>query len=94
MVWAALSFTTRLPKPVDQACVIQVVRVSGTIKKAEEEAIRRARAVIVRAQRVKGDPAAATTGGAAVDQDGDLDMTNGIEDNDDGAEDDEDEEDD
>jgi ribonuclease P/MRP protein subunit POP5 len=34
---------------VDQACVIQVVRVSGTIRKAEEEAIRRAKAAILRA---------------------------------------------
>lgn len=73
---------------MDQACVIQVVRVSGTIKKAEEEAIRRARAVIVRAQRAKGDAAAATVGGGEVDEDGDLDMTNGIEDNDEGTEDD------
>jgi ribonuclease P/MRP protein subunit POP5 len=48
-VWAALSFVTRLPRPVDQACVIQVVRVSGTIRKAEEEAIRRAKAAILRA---------------------------------------------
>ncbi|KAI4741842.1 hypothetical protein E4T50_07743 [Aureobasidium sp. EXF-12298] len=49
LVWAALSFVTRLPRPVDQACVIQVVRVSGTIRKAEEEAIRRAKAAILRA---------------------------------------------
>lgn len=46
--------------------------------------------MIVRAQRTKGDPAAATVDGAELDQDGDLDMTNGIEDNDDGAEDDDD----
>ncbi|THZ28774.1 hypothetical protein D6C91_01788 [Aureobasidium pullulans] len=45
----ALSFVTRLPKPIDQNCVIQVVRVSGTIRKAEEEAIRRAKAAIIRA---------------------------------------------
>jgi ribonuclease P/MRP protein subunit POP5 len=44
-----LSFVTRLPRPIDQACVIQVVRVSGTIRKAEEEAIRRAKAAILRA---------------------------------------------
>ncbi|THZ07904.1 hypothetical protein D6C93_00799 [Aureobasidium pullulans] len=49
LVWAALSFVTRLPKPIDQNCVIQVVRVSGTIRKAEEEAIRRAKAAIIRA---------------------------------------------
>ncbi|KAI5195245.1 hypothetical protein E4T39_08294 [Aureobasidium subglaciale] len=55
LVWAALSFVTHLPRPVDQACVIQVVRVSGTIRKAEEEAIRRAKAAILRATaREKG----------------------------------------
>ncbi|EME78683.1 uncharacterized protein MYCFIDRAFT_18996, partial [Pseudocercospora fijiensis CIRAD86] len=41
LAWAALSFVTKLPQPIDQPCVIQVVRVSGTIKKAEEEAVRR-----------------------------------------------------
>ena len=40
---------------MDQSCVIKVVRVSGTIRKAEEEAIRRAKASILRAQRSKGD---------------------------------------
>lgn len=50
LVCAALTFTTHLPKPVERACVMQVVRVSGTIKKAEEEAIRRARLSIKRAQ--------------------------------------------
>jgi len=48
-VWAALSFVTKLPRPIEEKCVVQVVRVSGTIKKAEEEAIRRARATILRA---------------------------------------------
>ena len=33
---------------------MQVVRVSGTIKKVEEEAIRRARAAILRAKRESG----------------------------------------
>ncbi|KAI5194753.1 hypothetical protein E4T42_08689 [Aureobasidium subglaciale] len=55
LVWAALSFVTHLPRPIDQACVIQIVRVSGTIRKAEEEAIRRAKAAILRATaREKG----------------------------------------
>ena len=35
------------PRP----CVIRVVRVSGTVRKAEEEAVRRARADILRARR-------------------------------------------
>ena len=34
---------------------MQVVRVSGTIKKVEEEAIRRARAAILRARRESGE---------------------------------------
>ena len=59
LVWAALSFMTQLPKTSSQgqptACAIQVVRVSGTIKKAEEEAIRRARAAILRAKRESGE---------------------------------------
>ena len=37
-----------------RSCAIQVVRVSGTIKKAEEEAIKRARAAILRAKRESG----------------------------------------
>lgn len=59
LVWAALSFLTQLPKTSKQgqpkACAIQVVRVSGTIKKSEEEAIRRARAAILRAKRESGE---------------------------------------
>ncbi|PPJ59966.1 hypothetical protein CBER1_11035 [Cercospora berteroae] len=92
LVWAALSFATRLPKPLDQPCVIQVVRVSGTIKKAEEEAIRRARLVILRAQKSKNGPNAALLGTAGDDEDGmeGLAMTNGIEDRDDAGEEDED----
>jgi ribonuclease P/MRP protein subunit POP5 len=54
LVWAALAFATRLPKPVDIPCVIQVVRVSGTIRKAEEEAIRRAKDSLVRAKEALG----------------------------------------
>ncbi|MCJ1305830.1 hypothetical protein MMC08_008647 [Hypocenomyce scalaris] len=55
LVWAALSFITQLPKASRNAqprpCVLQVVRVSGTIKKAEEETIRRARVAILKAKR-------------------------------------------
>ena len=52
LVWAALSFMTQLPHTRSQKhprpCVMQVVRVSGTIKKAEEEAIRRAKDAILK----------------------------------------------
>jgi ribonuclease P/MRP protein subunit POP5 len=79
-----LSFATSLPKPVSQPCVFQVVRVSGTIRKAEEEAIRRARITIRRAQRPKEQATvtAASMAGAAsaLVEDDDLGMANGIED--------------
>jgi ribonuclease P/MRP protein subunit POP5 len=38
-----------------RSCVFRVVRVSGTIRKAEEEAIRRAREMVLRARRELGD---------------------------------------
>jgi len=62
IVWAALSFVTNLPKPINTPCVIQVVRNSGTIRKAEEEAIRRAKEYVSRAQR-----ATRTWGNAGID---------------------------
>ncbi|TKA65119.1 hypothetical protein B0A55_10165 [Friedmanniomyces simplex] len=88
LVWAALTFTTRLPRPVDQPCVIQVVRVSGTIRKAEEEAIRRAGLSIRRAEaaakssNVSGVATASATPLAVAEGDDDVDMFNGIEDRD------------
>lgn len=75
---------------------MQVVRVSGTIRKAEEEAIRRARLHIKRAQRLGGEtgilplPTSGAGASTEADEDGDLDMANGIEDPD-GPGDDEDE---
>jgi ribonuclease P/MRP protein subunit POP5 len=83
MVWAALSFITHLPlKPTNLPCVIQVVRVSGTIRKAEEEAIRRARLQIRLAQRTTGGEANAAVKAVddVVDGEGDLAMLSGIED--------------
>jgi ribonuclease P/MRP protein subunit POP5 len=54
MVWAALTYITHLPKPVDLPVVIRVVRVSGTIKKAEEEVIRRSQLIVKRARAWDG----------------------------------------
>lgn len=90
-MWAALSFVTKLPRPVDQSCVIQVVRVSGTIRKAEEEAIRRAKASIIRAQRKKGDAAGDILGKMMAQEDEDVQM-GGIVDGEDDDDEDEDEE--
>jgi ribonuclease P/MRP protein subunit POP5 len=55
MVWAALTYTTRLPRPLDTPVVIRVVRVSGTIKKAEEEVIRQSQQIINRARAWDGE---------------------------------------
>ncbi|KAK3202780.1 hypothetical protein GRF29_154g717099 [Pseudopithomyces chartarum] len=53
MVWAALTFVTKLPHPNHTPVVIKVVRVSGTIRKAEEEVIRRAKGIIRRAKEAE-----------------------------------------
>lgn len=50
---------TQLPESskhgTPRLCVMQVVRVSGTIKKAEEEVIKKAKAAILRAKRESGE---------------------------------------
>ena len=57
LVWASLTYMTHLPgarrqeKGID--CVVRVVRVSGTIRKSEEELIRRASGEVVRAKRAQ-----------------------------------------
>ena len=51
LAWAAMSLMTKVPVPDGKNCVFRVVRVSGTIRKAEEEAIRRARELILEARR-------------------------------------------
>lgn len=59
LVWAALSHITELPAQkrggVGTPCVVRVVRVSGTIRKTEEELIRRARRDVVRARLLQED---------------------------------------
>ncbi|KAF4125230.1 ribonuclease P/MRP protein subunit POP5 [Geosmithia morbida] len=52
MLWAALTFMDHVPAKDGrgQPCIFRVVRVSGTIRKAEEEAIRQARMHILAAE--------------------------------------------
>jgi ribonuclease P/MRP protein subunit POP5 len=50
MLWAALTLMDHVPVKDGRPCMFRVVRVSGTIRKAEEEAIRQARALILAAQ--------------------------------------------
>lgn len=60
VAWAALSMMNSVPVKGGKNCVFKVVRVSGTIRKAEEEAIRRAREMILKAQRNPGDQGKST----------------------------------
>lgn len=50
MLWAALTVMDHVPVKDGRSCTFRVVRVSGTIRKAEEEAIRQARALILAAK--------------------------------------------
>ncbi|TVY30230.1 Ribonuclease P/MRP protein subunit POP5 [Lachnellula hyalina] len=60
IAWAALSFMNSVPIKNGKNCVFRVVRVSGTIRKAEEEAIRRAKEIIVKARREAGEKGEST----------------------------------
>ncbi|KAG5928710.1 hypothetical protein E4U53_002598 [Claviceps sorghi] len=50
MLWSALTCMDRIPVKDGHACIFRVVRVSGTIRKVEEEAIRQARQLILAAR--------------------------------------------
>lgn len=50
LVWAALAFMSRVPIHGGRPCVFRVVRVSGTIRKVEEEAVRRAKLLVLAAR--------------------------------------------
>lgn len=54
LAWAALSFMDRLPVKNGRPCSFRVVRVSGTIRKIEDEAIRRARLLVMAARHEMG----------------------------------------
>ncbi|KAK0715874.1 Rpp14/Pop5 family-domain-containing protein [Lasiosphaeris hirsuta] len=51
LAWAALSFMDHVPVRNGRPCVFRVVRVSGTIRKVEEEAIRRAKLLVLSAKQ-------------------------------------------
>ncbi|KAJ9405497.1 hypothetical protein DTO045G8_6714 [Paecilomyces variotii] len=63
LVWAALTYISSIPASNRRSgpgsgarsCVFRVVRVSGTMRKAEEEAIRRARREVVRMRKGEED---------------------------------------
>jgi len=49
-----------VPVKNGKSCVFRVVRVSGTIRKAEEEAVQRARQLILKARREVGEQSEGT----------------------------------
>lgn len=50
LVWSALTFMDHVPVKDGRPCIFRVVRVSGTIRKVEEEAIRQAKMLILAAK--------------------------------------------
>ncbi|RCI08382.1 hypothetical protein L249_8978 [Ophiocordyceps polyrhachis-furcata BCC 54312] len=50
MLWAALTVMDHVPVKNGRPCIFRVVRVSGTMRKVEEEAIRQARKLILTAK--------------------------------------------
>lgn len=62
LIWAALTLMDCIPIPEGSPCVFRVVHVSGTIRKAEEEAVKRARRLILEA---RDDAAASSSAGLA-----------------------------
>lgn len=69
---------------------MRVVRVSGTIRKSEEEAIKRARADILRARTQISEGDDSSTLDAIFGTENDLDDVPGIEDDDSGEDEDDD----
>lgn len=65
MLWSALTFMDRIPttRGEGRPCIFRVVRVSGTLRKAEEEAIQQARRLIIAA---KEEADSATSGFASL----------------------------
>ncbi|KAK1750981.1 hypothetical protein QBC47DRAFT_90242 [Echria macrotheca] len=94
LVWAALSFMNSVPVKNGRSCVYRVVRVSGTIRKVEEEAVRRARLFVLAAkQEMSGKASSAAldallrpkdrgreTATSVADNDLDMDDYDGISD--------------
>ncbi|KAM7217061.1 Rpp14/Pop5 family domain containing protein [Rhypophila decipiens] len=78
LVWAALSFMDSVPTRNGRRCMYRVVRVSGTIRKVEEDAIRRARLLILAAKREMAGEKAGTALDALFGGSGGKDMTRSL----------------
>ena len=70
LVWAALAFMSRVPVHGGRPCVFRVVRVSGTVRKVEEEAVRRAKLLVLAARDEMAGKASSDALGALLRSDG------------------------
>ncbi|KAM0438781.1 hypothetical protein ACHAPT_001540 [Fusarium lateritium] len=61
LLWSALTFMDHVPVHNGRPCIFRVVRVSGTIRKAEEEAIRQAKMLILAAKEEPGAKSSLTS---------------------------------
>ncbi|KAM7190021.1 Rpp14/Pop5 family domain containing protein [Rhypophila sp. PSN 637] len=78
LVWAALSFMDSVPTRNGRRCMYRVVRVSGTIRKVEEDAIRRAKLLILAAKREMAGEKTGTALDALFGGSGGKDMTRSL----------------
>jgi ribonuclease P/MRP protein subunit POP5 len=84
LLWAALTFMDHVPVSNGRPCLFRVVRVSGTIRKAEEEAIRQARKLILhaKAQNEKNDETSGFLGMARETEQAMTDIVDAMSDDD------------
>ena len=66
MLWAVLTFMNHVPVKDGRPCIFRVIRVSGTMRKASEEAVRQSRRIILAA---KGEMASMLSSAEAAEQD-------------------------
>lgn len=76
MLWSTLTFMDRVPVKDGRQCIFRVVRVSGTIRKAEEEAIRQAKRLILAAKADTSGAKSSLIGALQSQEPLSVDMTN------------------
>ncbi|KAH7017729.1 Rpp14/Pop5 family-domain-containing protein [Ilyonectria destructans] len=75
LLWSALTFMDRVPVKDGKPCIFRVIRVSGTIRKAEEEAIRQAKMIILAAKEESSGAKSSLTSALRTQEQMSLDIT-------------------
>lgn len=83
MLWSALTMMDHVPVHDGRPCIFRVVRVSGTIRKAEEEAIRQAKKLNLAAKEEAGPTSSFLTSALQKEDPIVLDVTDEFSDEDD-----------